>query len=131
MIYSCIQLVDLPNEILLIILKKLNNVELLFSLTGVYQHLDNILHDSTFTNTLTLLENFSSPPICSLSAPVLDRFCSQILPEIGYQIKWLNFEASSMERILSSGDFPNLSGLGVYRITKTQALQLVSGYIYT
>jgi hypothetical protein len=125
--YLGIQLFDLPDEILLIIFEKFNNIELFYSLIGVHQRLDNVLHDSIFTNTLTLLDKFSPPHICSLSPSVLDRLCSQVLPDIAYKIKWLNVEGSSLARILSAEDFPNLSGLGVYRITKTHALHLLTG----
>jgi hypothetical protein len=127
MIYSYLQLNNLPDEILLMIFKNLNNVELFYSLIGIHKRLDKILHDFIFTNTLTLLETSSSLHICSLSSPVLDRFCLQILPNIGHRIKWLNLEASSMERILSSGNYSNLSGLGIYNITKQNALNLVTG----
>jgi hypothetical protein len=43
---SCIDLIDLPDEILLIIFQKLNNIELFYSLIGVHQRLDNVLNDS-------------------------------------------------------------------------------------
>ncbi|CAF3382628.1 unnamed protein product [Rotaria sp. Silwood2] len=33
-----------------------------------------------------------------LSGPILDRVCSQILPEIHHKINWLDLEPTSMER---------------------------------
>jgi len=53
--YSCLQLNDLPDEILLIIFKKLNNVALLYSLFDVNKRLNKILHDPIFTSHLNLL----------------------------------------------------------------------------
>ncbi|CAF3225867.1 unnamed protein product, partial [Rotaria sp. Silwood2] len=51
--HSNINLLDLPNEILLIILKKLHNMDVLSSLLGVdNQRLDIILQENTFTNNL-------------------------------------------------------------------------------
>ncbi|CAF1373781.1 unnamed protein product [Adineta ricciae] len=91
-----------------------------------HRRLDRVLYPSIFTNTLTLLEKFSPPDICSLSSLVLDRFCSQVLPAIEHNIQWMNLEGSSLERVLSSGNFLHLSGLGVYGITKTYALHLLS-----
>lgn len=52
-----IQLNNLPDEILLIIFKKLKNINLLFSLIGVNKHLNEIVHDSVFTSSLILFDN--------------------------------------------------------------------------
>ena len=51
--YSCVQLNDLPDEILLIILKKLSNIEVFYSLLDVNKRLNKITYDSIFTNRLT------------------------------------------------------------------------------
>jgi hypothetical protein len=53
--YSCIQLNDLPDEILMIILKKLNNLEILYSLIGVNKRSNKIVHDTIFTHGFCLL----------------------------------------------------------------------------
>jgi len=66
---SNVGLLDLPNEILLIILKKLNNMHVLYSLLAVdNQRLDILAQENTFTNTL----NFGS--FCSLVTPYTDWF---------------------------------------------------------
>ena len=114
--HSSVELNDLPDEILMIILKKLSNVEVLYSLIGVNKRLNTIVHDSIFTNCLTLMRCFSDDSIYPLPDPILDRFCLQILPEIHHKIKWLNLESSSMKRILLATNYPNLYGLGLYDI---------------
>lgn len=53
-----IQLDDLPDEILLIIFKNLSNATLLYSLTGVSKRINQIVHDSVFTNRLNLVITF-------------------------------------------------------------------------
>ncbi|CAF3437309.1 unnamed protein product [Rotaria sp. Silwood2] len=58
--YSYIQLNDLPDEILMIIFKKLANVEVLYSLSGVNKRLNKIVHDSIFTNDLSFLMSTSN-----------------------------------------------------------------------
>ncbi|CAF4323633.1 unnamed protein product, partial [Rotaria sp. Silwood2] len=122
--HSCVQLNDLPDEVLLIIFKKLNNVKVLYSLMGINKRLDKILHDSVFTTNLTLLKYLSYDSIYSLSNPMLDRYCVEILPKINNKIKWLNLESSSMKRILLSANYPNLFGLGIYNIEKETTLHL-------
>ncbi|CAF3280027.1 unnamed protein product, partial [Rotaria sp. Silwood2] len=104
-----IKLSDLPNEILIFILRKLYDVEVLYSLIGVNKRLNTIAYDSIFTTHLTLyfLDKFIYP----LPASMLNRFCLQILPKIHHRVKWLNVESTSMERILLATNYPNLNGL--------------------
>ena len=106
---------DFSDEILLIILKNLDNDQVLYSLMGVNQRLNTFVHDSLFTNHLTLINRSVTNIVSPLSERVLHRFSSQILPEIHHQIQWLNIESSSMERILSYV-YPNLNGLGLYNL---------------
>ncbi|CAF3477139.1 unnamed protein product [Rotaria socialis] len=113
---SSIELSDLPNEILMIILKKLFNVEVLYSLIGVNKRLHAIVYDPIFTNCLTLMRCVSDDSIDPLPDSILDRLCSQILPEIHHKIKCLNLESSSMKRILLATSYPNLCELGLYDI---------------
>ncbi|CAF2745465.1 unnamed protein product [Rotaria sp. Silwood2] len=91
--YSSIQLNNLPDEILLIIFKIFDNTTLLYLLLGVNKRLNKILHDTIFINRLTLLRRTPTHLIVfkSLSShviyPLLDRFCTQILPEIHDKIE--------------------------------------------
>ncbi len=127
---SFFQLNDLPDEILMIIFKNLNNLAVLYSLFGVNKRLNKILHDSIFTNCLTLLRTGSNDFIYPLSNQILDRFCLHILPEIHYKIKCLNIESSSMGRVLRATNYPNLYGLGLYNIQEEKAITLLAGKIF-
>ena len=81
---------------------------------GVNQRLNKIVQDTIFTRNLCLLEycpcDDSTFP---LSDPILDRFCSKILPKIGHQIETLYLEGTSIERILHATNYPNLNNLGL------------------
>jgi hypothetical protein len=123
-----VQLDDLPYEVLMYIFKKLYNHEVLYSLMGVNQRINRIAHDRIFTRHLCLLEycridNSSFP----LSARILNRFCSKILPEIGHQIETLYLEATSIERVLHATNYPNLNDLGLCDIDDKLAMSLFSG----
>ncbi|CAF3364107.1 unnamed protein product [Rotaria sp. Silwood1] len=120
--HSSVELNDFPDEILMIILKKLSNVQVLYSLIGVNKRLHAIVHDPIFTNCLTLMNYVSVDSTDPLSGPVLVQFCLQILPSIHHKIKWLNLESSSMKRILLATNYPNLYGLGLYDIEIETAL---------
>ena len=124
-----IKLDDLPDEILVFILRKLHSVEVLYSLIAVNKRLNRIVHDSLFTSHLTLtyfLDNFAY----RLPDPMLVRFCSLILPSIRHKIKWLDLEPTSMQRILCTPTYPNLYGLGLYSIDLGEVLSLFSGKLF-
>ena len=100
------RLVDLPNEILLIILNNLNNMDVLYSLISIgIERLDLIAQDKIFTNTLNFV---------SIDNSILDRFCIHILPKIHYNVKCLVIESKAMQCILLSGDYPNLTQLKIF-----------------
>ena len=123
-----VQLDDLPYEILMYIFKKLYNHEVLYSLMGVNQRINRIAYDRIFTRHLRLLEyspiDDSSLP---LSDPILNRFCSIILPEIGHQIETLFLERTSIERVLHATNYFNLNNLGLCDIDDKLAMSFFSG----
>lgn len=128
--YGYIHLNDLPDEILLIIFKKLSNVDVLYSLIGVNKRLNKIVSDSIFTNSITLIRCLSNDFIYPLPSPILERFCLQILPSINHKIKWLNIQVSCIERVLLCTDYPNLFGLGLYNFDLEKLKQLFNGKIF-
>jgi hypothetical protein len=96
-----VHLFDLPNEILFLILKKLDNIDVLFSLLDINtQRLDILAQQKTFTNNLNFVSMSSNDDLCSISDPILDRFFFHILPRIHHNVKSLILESVSMERIL-------------------------------
>jgi hypothetical protein len=117
---SFVQLMDLPNEILVIILKNLDNAHILYSLMDVNTRLNQIIYDPIFTTKIALM----SPTDDILTQPSIffNRFCLQILPKIHHKIKWLKLESESMERILLSADYPNLSQLDILITQKKPVL---------
>ncbi|CAF4635058.1 unnamed protein product [Rotaria sp. Silwood2] len=125
-----VELNDLPDEILLMILKKLNSISLLYSLIGVNKRLDTIVRDPIFTRHLKLMRHFSNDSIEPLSDAILSRLCSKILLEIRNQVQWLDLEASSIERILLATNYPNLYGLGLFNLDTETALSLFYGEIF-
>jgi hypothetical protein len=114
---SCIGLNNLPDEILMIVFQKLNNVDVLYSFHGVNHRLNKIIHDSIFTNRLSFVQRLKCKFIDLLHCDaILNRYCLQILPDIHDKIKWLDLEASSMKHTLCATDYPNLNSLGLYNI---------------
>jgi hypothetical protein len=125
---SRVDFLHLPNEILVTILKKLDSVDILYSLFGINnERLDSIIQDKIFSNTL----NFASTV---RNSTMLDRFCDYILPRIHYNVKCLIVEPVSMERILLTTHYPNLTDLKLFHFQRDNSLDYSTGkqilYIY-
>ncbi len=114
---SNVNLLDLPNEILLTIFKTLNNIDILYSLFDIdNQRLDLILQEKTFTTSLNFVFATSYGYASSIADSIIDRFCISILPKINYDIKSLTLESEAVERILRAADYPNLIELKLYYV---------------
>jgi hypothetical protein len=70
--HSSVQLIDLPDELLMIIFKKLDNMNLLYSLVGVNMRLNQIISDRVFTGYLILLRWSSDDGIYPLNDAIID-----------------------------------------------------------
>jgi hypothetical protein len=126
--YSFIGLNNLPDEILMIIFQKLNNIDVLYSFHGVNQRLNKIIHDRIFTSHLTFVKWSSDNFIDLFSSDImLNRFCLQILPEIHDKIQWLDVDSSSLKYILRVANYPNLDSLGLYNIDEESVQCLFTG----
>ncbi|CAF2018155.1 unnamed protein product [Rotaria magnacalcarata] len=114
---SSIHLLDLPDEILLIILKKLNNIDVLYSLLDINNGRLNILaQENTFINTVKFI---TIDDMC-----LIDRFCSDILPRIHQNVKCFIIDPVFMERILLATTYPNLNKLEIFHFQQ----QIVLNY---
>ncbi|CAM2728242.1 unnamed protein product [Rotaria socialis] len=110
-------LLDLSNEILLIVLRKLNNIDVLYSLLDINNgRLDIIAQENTFTNVLNFVHTDNNS--------LIDRFCIYILPRIHHNIKYFILEPVFMERILRAAVYPNLTELKLFNFEQ----QIASKY---
>ncbi|CAF1208313.1 unnamed protein product [Adineta steineri] len=118
---SNVYLLDLPNEILFNILKKLQNVDVLYSLLGINNdRLDNIARNAMFSNILNFISNVQNTIINDFQ---LNRFCDYILPEISHNVKYLIVESTYIERILLATHYPNLIHLKIFNFQCDYSLQ--------
>ena len=127
-----IHLLDLPNEILFLILRKLDNVDVLYSLLGVNnRRLEVVAQQDTFTNILDfacasrLTDEISPVPVLRLV-----RFCDLILPRIHINVRTLMVEAGSMEPILRAAIFPNLTQLKIYNFNQAIVSHYFKGKLF-
>ncbi|UJR23576.1 hypothetical protein I4U23_026564 [Adineta vaga] len=109
--YSCVRLENLPDEILLIILQKLNNYDVLYSFIGLDKRFGKILYDRIFTRNSSLIKSIHRSS-CQFNI-ILDRFCLEILPKINDKIERLRIESLFLKRILLATNYPNLHTLDI------------------
>lgn len=106
------QLMKLPDELLLIILKKLDSIGVL-SLLGFNKRLDRIIRDPCLTTEINLVE-LNDDDANEQANILIDRFCLDILPKIDHLIRRVKVRSTSMERILMAADYPNLFELEIF-----------------
>ncbi|CAF0767868.1 unnamed protein product [Adineta steineri] len=95
---------NLPNEILFIIVKKLNISDVIYSLMDINERFVQLLFDPFYIQNLNLtlmtMKSFYQRTF-SLHKQVLSNICRNILPKIHDQVKQLVIEQHSIERILT------------------------------
>ncbi|CAF1391801.1 unnamed protein product [Adineta steineri] len=117
---SNVQLLDLLNEILFYILKKLDNVDVLYSFFGINnERFENIIEDKFFSNSLNIT---STTENSTITDSILDRFCDYILPQIYFNVKCFIIEPEFMERILLATPYPNLTELKLFNFQSVTSL---------
>ncbi|CAF1313478.1 unnamed protein product [Rotaria sp. Silwood1] len=93
---------------LLTILMKLNNVDVLYSVIGVNKKLDQLARDITFTRSIDLVKILSNKKSKSKTKSILDRFCFDIIPRIQHNIESLTLDRLSIGRVLCIGNYLKL-----------------------
>ena len=115
-----INIFDLPDEMLLFIFNKLNNIDILYSLVDVNHRFDRLalnslgIHDLDFTDSTLFHHKFKE------YNELLDRICKNILPRIHHQINKLTFGQLSMEHVLHTCNFPQLHSLSLVLVQSEQ-----------
>ncbi|CAF3947411.1 unnamed protein product, partial [Rotaria sordida] len=115
-----VHLLDLPNEMLFNILKKLENVDILYSFFGINnERLEKIIEDEFFSNSLNIASITENSTTIDA---IFDRFCDYILPRIYFNVKCFIVEPEFMERILLANPYPNLTELKLFNFQRDSSL---------
>ncbi|CAF3380934.1 unnamed protein product [Rotaria socialis] len=113
---SIVRIVDLPDEILVTILKKLHHFDVLYSLVGVNKKLDNVACDVTFTRSIDLTTISLDKADDSRINAILDRFCIEILPRIQKRMECLTIQACFLQRVYHASDYLNLRSITIVNL---------------
>lgn len=123
-----VNIMDLPDEILIIIWNKLSNIDVLYSFLNVNRRFDKLVRDKMYTRSIELIKNnCEDEDNCSLSDQILDRFCFDLLPQIHNIIERFVLESFSMEKILYAADYPQLRQLTLVNFTQELAIRVLAG----
>jgi hypothetical protein len=128
-----LNILDLPNEILLIIFNKLNVVDLLYSLVNVTQRFDQLILDPFYIHSLDMtsmkMKSYFER-IYSIDNQVLSRICQNILPRIHHQLNELIVEQHSMELVIHTINYPKLYSLSLIDFQEEILLNYLIGKLF-
>ncbi len=128
-----LNILDLPDEILFIILKKLNMVDVVYSLVDVNQRFDRLAVDSLYicdlniTNIMSINSLYNQTSL--IDTKVLSKICQKILPRIYHQVHKLTVEEYSMKPILFAATYPQLYSLSLINLQEEILYQYLIGRI--
>jgi hypothetical protein len=123
----------MPNEILLMIFKKLNMVDVLYSLVGVTQRFDQLILNPFYIRNLDMtsmtMKSFYDR-IYSIDDQVLSKICKNILPRIHHQVNELIVEQNSMKRVLHTINYPQLYSLSLIDFKAEVLFKYLKGKLF-
>ncbi|CAF1594468.1 unnamed protein product, partial [Adineta steineri] len=121
---------NLPNEILFIIIKKLNIADVIHSLVDVNERFVQLLFDPLYIQnlniTLMTIKSFYQRTF-SIHEQVLSNIYENILPNIHHQVKQLAIEQHSIERILTH-NYSQLYSLSLVNFKEEVLYQYLRDY---
>jgi hypothetical protein len=103
--HEIVQLLDLPDEILLTIMRKLPSIDALYSFIGINQRLDQMARSIEITKFLNFLTESPCNQFLSSNRVKFDRICDEILPQIHHNIEELALDFFFIEHILPAYTF--------------------------
>jgi len=128
-----LNILDLPDEILCLIIEKLNMVDVFYSLVNVNQRFNRLVFDSLYIHDLnmrTIMNINSLYDQTSLIDPkVLSRICKKILPRIHSHVHKLTVEEYSMKQILAS-NYPQLYSLSLINFQAETLYEYLTGVVF-
>jgi hypothetical protein len=130
---SRLNILDLPDEILLNIFNQLNMADVLYSLVDVNQRFNQLVFDPLYIRNLDLtsmtMKSFFDRTF-SIDNYILDRICQNILPRIHHQVNELTIEQHSMKRVLHTINYPQLYSLSLIDFQDKKLLEYLTGILF-
>lgn len=122
---SSVQLLDLPDELLLLILKQLDDIEILSSFFGIgNSRLHRLIRHKTMPTHLRFPMNLLAD---SRLDSLVERLTRHIFPRIHHRVQSLTLPIELLGRVLLRGHFPNLTELTLCNFRRDTSLHYFTG----
>lgn len=128
--YIHLNILDLPNEILVIIFNKLYMIDVLYSLVGINERFNRLVLDPLYIHHLDMIINSSLDHVSSIDNQVLSRICEKVLPQIHHRVNKLSVEPCSMKHILHTINYPQLYSLSLICFPERILFQHLKGILF-
>ena len=125
-----LNLIDLPKEIFLIVMEKLDMVDVLYSLVDVTQRWNDLILNSLYVSLvdLTCVRVTSSDDwIYSTDGYIVEKLCQDVMPRINDQVKELRVDHHSLGRVLHASSYPQLESLALIDIDDRFLFKFMQG----
>ena len=128
--HNNLNIFDLSDEILFIILNKLNKIHVLNSLVYAHDRFYRLALDSLYIRNLDLTNMSNINPVYDQISPTdsqnLSRFSKEILPRIHHHVHKLAVEQDSIKQILTT-NYPQLYSLSLMNFQHEVLHQYLTG----
>jgi hypothetical protein len=128
-----LNILNIPDEIFFIIFKKLNMIDVLYSLVDVNQRFDRLALNSLYIHRLNMTDsttiNSFYDQTCSMDSQIISKMCEKVLPRIHHQVHELTVEESSMKAILLAVNYPQLHSLSLINFQEEILYQYLIGIV--
>ena len=127
---NCSNILDLPNEILYLIINYLSVYDVVYSLIDIDERFVEMTVDPLYIPSVDITGGRmkSSFDNCySMDEKVLSRICETILPRIHDRINKLSIAQHSMKRILFTFNYPQLFSLSLVNCQEETLLRYLKG----
>jgi len=128
--YNRLNIVNLPNEILIIILNKLYMIDVLYSFVDINERFNRLVLDPHYIYHLDMTMNLSVNHVSSIVNQVLTRICEKVLPLIHHQVNKVSVEPYSMKHILHTTNYPQLYSLSLVCFSERILFQHLKGILF-
>ncbi|CAF1626699.1 unnamed protein product [Rotaria sp. Silwood1] len=121
-----INILDLPDEMLLIILSKLDMVDIFYSLVDLNKRFNQLVFDPLYIHHLDLRSKTFKKHNSSVDNQVFDQIRTKVLPRIHYKVNKITVTLPFMEFIFNTVDYPQLHSLSIVNFQQETLLQYLT-----
>jgi len=121
-----INILDLPDEMLLIILSKLDMVDVFYSIVDLNKRFNQLVLDPLYIHHLDLTVKTSLDHNSPVDNQVFDQIRTKVLPRIHDKVNKITVTSPSMEFIFNTVDYPQLHSLSLVDFQQETLLQYLT-----